>query len=491
MRGSGILLHISSLPGPYGIGTFGKEAYNFIDFLTKAKQKYWQVLPLGPTSYGDSPYQTLSAFAGNPYFIDLDILKEQGLLEEDELKNLPRRDTKTVDYGLQYRERFRILRAAFNRFQKMNLNPDSYLKFLSDHAWWLDDYALFMTLKTKFDGKSWDLWPEQYRFRNRESLNKFKEENPEDIEFWKFIQFQFFSQWQGIKEYANLNGIKIIGDMPIYVAYDSADVWCLPEFWQLDEALIPKAVAGVPPDGFTEDGQLWGNPLYDYEVMEKDGFSWWVKRISFSFELFDSLRIDHFRGFEGYYSVPFGEKTARYGTWVKGPGMKLFSKIKEELGELDIIAEDLGFLTPAVREMLAACGFPGMKIFQFGFNPKAESEYAPHTYTKNSVVYPGTHDSSTLKGWLKERSREEYLYYKEYLQFKRKKDAVWRGIVECFKSVCNTCIIQMQDYLELDDSARFNVPSTLGGNWLWRARKKDFSNRLAERIARLVTIYYR
>lgn len=488
MRGSGILLHISSLPGPYGIGTFGKEAYRFVDFLSEAKQKYWQILPLGPTSYGDSPYQTLSAFAGNPYFIDLEILMTEGLLTENDLIGLPRGDTERVDYGLQFRKRFEILRTAYRHF---DCQDDSFLSFTEKNAWWLDDYALFMSLKTKFDNRSWDMWPAPYRFRDKEALNSYRKEAGSEIGFWKFVQYQFFKQWKELKKYANSQGIKFIGDIPIYVAFDSADVWCAPAYWQLTDELVPKAVAGVPPDGFTPDGQLWGNPLYDYDIMEKDGFSWWIKRISFSFELFDVLRIDHFRGFESYYAVPFGDKTARYGKWVKGPGYKLFSKIKEALGELDIIAEDLGYLTPEVRNMLKECGFPGMKIFQFGFDPHHESEYAPHNYTKNSVVYPGTHDSSTLKGWLQRRSREEYQYYKEYLRFKRKKDAVWRGIVECFKSVCDTCIIQMQDYLELDDSARFNIPSTLGGNWVWRVKKKHLSEKLAKKIAGLVKVYYR
>lgn len=487
MRGSGILLHISSLPGPHGIGTFGKEAYDFVDFLEKAKQKYWQILPLAPTSYGDSPYQTLSAFAGNPYFIDFETLKAEGLLEEGDLQGLPRRNTGKVDYGLQFRFRFGVLKKAYLRFRE----DGPFRKFSETHSWWLDDYALFMALKAKHGHVSWEFWPDAYKFREQKAMGEFRKRAADEIGFWKFIQYKFFQQWEKLKKYANGKGIKIIGDIPIYVAYDSADVWCQPGYWQLDDALVPKAVAGVPPDAFTPDGQLWGNPLYDYGAMEKDGFSWWLKRIKFSFLLYDILRIDHFRGFESYYAVPYGEKTARNGTWVKGPGIKLFSKIKEKLGDLAIIAEDLGYLTPEVRSLLRESGFPGMKIFQFGFNPDYESEYAPHNYTKNSVVYPGTHDSSTLRGWVKSRTRREYRYYREYLGFKRKKDAVWSGIAECFKSVCDTCIIQMQDYLELDDSARFNIPSTLGGNWIWRVKSKQLTEKLAKKIARLVKIYYR
>ncbi|MDD4000922.1 MAG: 4-alpha-glucanotransferase [Bacilli bacterium] len=490
MRGSGILLHISSLPGPYGIGSLGKEAFQFVDFLKAAGQKYWQVLPLGPTSYGDSPYQTLSAFAGNPYFIDLEVLVEKGFLSKAEITDLPKKDTSYVDFNLQYRQRFLILKRAFSNFTKTNADHQAFHNFKKEQDW-LGDYSLYMAIKTKHHGDSWDLWPEPFKYRHNESLKEFCADHQEEIEFWNFLQFEFYQEWEALKTYAHEQGIVFIGDMPIYVAYDSADVWSRPEYWLLDEKLQPQVVAGVPPDQFTKDGQLWGNPLYNYPLMEKDNYSWWIKRISHGLKTFDYLRIDHFRGFESYYSIPFGEKTARKGKWVKGPGMKLFSLVKEAIKSPAIIAEDLGYLTLEVREMLAACGFPGMKILQFGFDAGGDSEYAPHNHSKNSIVYPGTHDNPTTKSWVKTLSLKDYQYLKDYLQLRRKSEVVKYMIRECFKSVCDTCIIQMQDYLELDDRARFNKPSTLGGNWIWRVNRKNLNSKLAKEISRLVNIYRR
>jgi 4-alpha-glucanotransferase len=488
MRASGILLHISSLPSPYGIGTFGKAAYEFVDFLVKGKQKYWQVLPLGPTSYGDSPYQTFSVDAGNPYFIDLDLLAEEGLLHLDEYQHLEPKDPLRVDYGYQFEQRFPVLELAFRRFL---LREDAAYQTFKEEQGWLDNYALFMALKWRNPDKSWDQWEREYKKRDPEALARFQAEHFEKIEFWKFLQYQFFKQWRALKTYANQSGIQIIGDMPIYVAYDSCDVWVQPHYWQLDDEFCPRAVAGVPPDQFTADGQLWGNPLYNYWEMKKDGYHWWVDRIKAGLEIFDLLRIDHFRGFESYYSVPFGEKTARNGRWIKGPGWDLFARIKVAFGEGRIIAEDLGYLTPKVRNLLKRCHYPGMKILQFGFDSGPDNEYLPHNYSQNAVVYPGTHDNQTLKGWIQGMSAEVYRNFSEYFRINADENTVRRAICECLKSVCDTCLIPLQDYLELGDEARFNTPSTLGGNWVWRMGKNDCSDELAARIKTWTELYDR
>jgi 4-alpha-glucanotransferase len=487
MRGSGILLHISSLPSPYGIGTMGKDAFEFIDFLKKSRQKYWQVLPMGPTSYGDSPYQTLSVFAGNPYFIDLDILREEGLLRNNEYVHLRVKEKQKVDFEFQYHNRFNVLKLAYNRF----IVSDEYLKFIEENIDWINDYALFMAIKSVMPEGNWQAWDEPFKRRDEKTINDFRVSHENDINYWKFIQFKFFEQWHKLKDYANKNGVEIIGDMPIYVAYDSSDVWANPRYWQLDGSLNPTLVAGVPPDNYAKTGQLWGNPIYDYALMENEGFQWWIKRIKESFKLFDILRIDHFRGFESYYAVKFSDSTAEFGSWIKGPGVKLFNKVKEVLGDVNIIAEDLGFLTEEVYEMLRVCGYPGMKILQFGFSDDGDSEYAPHNYTKNSIVYPGTHDNQTLKGWLNGLSEKDRNYYRSYLNINKEKDEVNSGIIECFKSVAEVIIIPIQDYLNLGDEARFNIPSTLGDNWIWRINKRQLTDKLSERISGLVSIYRR
>ena len=391
MRAGGILLHISSLPGNYGIGTFGDRAYGFVDFLAKAGQKYWQVLPLGPTSHGDSPYQTFSAFAGNPYLIDLDLLVRAGLLMPEECQGLEPKRPNRVDYAQQYQNRFPVLKATYRRFT----GNAEFARFKEEQAFWLDDYALFMAIKSLKPEVDWSKWDFPYRNRSRKVLAEFIASNHDEIEFWKFVQYMFFRQWFNLKAYANAHGINIIGDMPIYVSYDSADVWAHPDQWQLDDRHRPELVAGVPPDAYSPVGQLWGNPIYDYEAMEQDGFSWWVKRIRHALTLFDVVRIDHFRGFESYWAVHAGALDARDGRWYKGPGYKLFARIRQELGAVNIIAEDLGFLTPEVHELRKACGFPGMKVLQFGFDHKADSEYAPHNHEYNAVIYSGTHDNPT------------------------------------------------------------------------------------------------
>lgn len=488
MRGSGILLHISSLPNKYGIGTFGSSAYQFVDFLSSSNQKYWQVLPLGPTSYGDSPYQTFSAFAGNPYFIDFDFLKAEGLLEENEYANLSSNIQNKVDFEFQYRERFDVLRKAHERFDKNNYE---YNIFKVQNSSWLNDYALFMAIKNTQPEGNWSTWEDKYKFRNEIAINEFSVKHYNDIDFWKFVQFEFFKQWLNLKQYANQKGIKIIGDIPIYVAYDSCDVWSNPFNWHLDENLNPIDVAGCPPDSFAIQGQLWGNPIYDYQKQETEGFSWWIKRIQESFKLYDVVRIDHFRGFESYYSIPYSHTTAEHGVWIKGPGIKLFNKIKDELGDVDIIAEDLGFLTEDVYQLLKESGFPGMKILIFGFDPYVDSEYALHNLTKHSVAYTGTHDNSTSLGWYKSLRDDEKTYVQKYLEFTDDKDVVDRLIRAAFMSVCDTVIIPIQDYLGLDDKARFNIPSTLGGNWTWRMEEGVLTDDLRDYIKELTKIYYR
>lgn len=488
MRKSGILMHISSLPSDYGIGTMGKEAYKFVDFLKEAKQKCWQILPVGPTSYGDSPYQSFSTNAGNPYFIDLDILTEEGLLKKSDYASLNwGKDSKNVDYAVIYKNRFKVLRKAFNKFKTGDLSK--FHDFLSANEKWISNYALFMSLKDSYDGKSWLEWDERLRRRDSSALWEFRSQHEDDIMFYEFLQFKFFEQWQKLKAYANENGISIIGDIPIYVALDSAEVWVYPDLFELDSDLMPTAVAGCPPDAFSPTGQLWGNPLYNWKRHKEFGYNWWIDRIKASTELYDIVRIDHFRGFEGYYSIPYGDETAEHGKWLKGPGMDLFNAVKHELGELPIIAEDLGFLTEDVHKLLHDSHFPGMKVLEFAFDPREESNYLPYTYTKNSVVYVGTHDNNTILGWLDELDNDTVKFCKKYLD--TEDDIVWKLIKTAMASVSDTAIIQMQDYLELGSEARMNIPSTLGGNWQWRMGKRDVTKKLAAKIADITRTYGR
>ncbi len=488
MRKSGILMHISSLPSDYGIGTLGKEAYKFVDFLKNAKQSCWQILPVGPTSYGDSPYQSFSTNAGNPYFIDFDLLTEDGLLEKKEYSEINwGRDVKRVDYEIIYNNRFKVLRKAFDRFKKGDLTD--FNKFLGDNDRWISNYALFMSIKDENDGKSWLEWDESLRKRDSHSLWEFKSAHEDDVMFWEFVQYKFFEQWDKLKKYANENGISIIGDIPIYVALDSAAVWVYPDLFELDENLMPTAVAGCPPDAFSPTGQLWGNPLYNWERHKKTDFTWWIDRIKSASELYDIVRIDHFRGFEGYYSIPFGDKTAENGEWRKGPGIELFEAAEKSLGSLPIIAEDLGFLTEDVRKLLKDSGFPGMKVLEFAFDPSGESDYLPHNYTSNSVVYIGTHDNDTILGWLENTDKASIEFCKKYLD--TDKDILWKLIKTAMASVSDTAVIQMQDYLELGSEARMNVPSILGGNWQWRVTKRDATKKLAQKIADITQLYGR
>lgn len=490
MRASGVLMHLTSLSSPHGIGTMGKEARVFADFLAAGGQRYWQLLPLGPTGYGDSPYQSFSTFAGNPYLIDLDFLAEEGLLTEPEYAGEDwGEDPQRVDFGLLYRKRYPVLKKAVRRL--LERKEPEYETFLAENAHWLPDYALFMALKDAGGGTPWWQWPEELRRREPHALARIGEELREETDFWRGVQYLFFRQWQKLKEYVNGRGIGLIGDLPIYVALDSADVWARPELFQLDRELVPTEVAGCPPDAFAADGQLWGNPLFDWERMEADGYAWWIGRIAHQLRLYDMLRIDHFRGFESYYAIPFGEETARNGRWRPGPGMKLFRAVEAALGQKDIIAEDLGYLTPEVRQMLAESGFPGMKVLQFAFDSREESDYLPHNYDKNCVVYVGTHDNDTALGWLDTVSPEDRRYAMDYLKLTGAEGYHWGLMRGAWASAARLAVVTAQDLLGLGSGARMNTPSTLGGNWQWRAMPGVFTEELAQRLRRETGIYRR
>ncbi len=487
MRKTGILLHISSLPSPYGIGTFGKKAYEFVDFLHEAEQSYWQILPLGPTSYGDSPYQTFSAFANNPYFIDLDMLVLEGLLQKDEIKatfHSPR----YVDYKELYDERFLVLRKAFKRF---NMNDYAFQQFVFDERKWLPDYALFMALKGHHEGRPWDTWEENLRLRKPETLNYYKEHLKEDIKFYEFLQFKAYEQFFKLKAYANAKNVHFIGDMPIYVSYDSSDVWANPTYFQLDQERLPYHVAGVPPDNFSKDGQLWGNPLYDWDHLEKDEYSWWVDRVEASVKQFNMVRIDHFIGFQNYYSIPYGHKTAQKGTWKKGPGIDLFHVIKKKLGDVNIIAEDLGVITDDVRKLLKETGFPGMKLLQFAFDSREESDYIPHLYDKNVIAYTGTHDNETTATWFKKLPKADLQYCLDYINHQGVGSPVDSLIKSTLGCIADTAIIPMQDYLGLEDEGRMNIPSTTGNNWRWRMLESEITKDLLKKIKSFTLLYGR
>ncbi|HZJ99168.1 MAG TPA: 4-alpha-glucanotransferase [Tissierellaceae bacterium] len=489
-RSSGILMHISSLPGDYGIGDFGKEAYRFVDFLVKSKQRNWQILPLGVTGYGDSPYQCFSAFAGNPYFIDLNEMLINHFIDQEDLKKYYISDDDTkVNYSLLYKNKMKLLRIAYTNSKTQLFDELRY--YYITNIDWLREFVLFMSIKAKHNNVSWYEWAPQYKVYNSEAVSSFEEENQDEIYFWVFTQYYFTRQWNRLKEYANAKGIKIIGDLPIYVSEDSSDLWSNPEYFQLDENLVPKTVAGVPPDGFTDTGQLWGNPIYEWEAMENDGYKWWLRRIEHSFKLYDTLRMDHFRGFESYWEVEYGSENAIRGKWVKGPGMKLFNKIKEELGELDIIVEDLGYSTPEVTKLVKDSGFPNMKVLQFAFNPYDESQHAPHSFDKNCVVYTSTHDNQTIIGWFDTLPKDIFQYSVKYLKLNYDEGLNWGVIRGAWASTANLAIATMQDFLGLDDKARMNVPGSLGDNWTWRLRKGQLTDDLAYRIRELTKMFWR
>lgn len=488
-RASGILLPVASLPSKYGIGCFSKEAYAFIDKLVEAGQSYWQILPLSPTSYGDSPYQSFSSFAGNPYFIDPDALVEEGVLTEEECESFDFGSNPVqIDYEKQYRQRFLLLRLAYER-SNIAQNPD-FIRFMEQNADWLEDYALFMAVKQRFDGAAWSEWAEDIKKRWSFALDYYRRECYFDIEFYKYLQFVFQKQWSRLKRYANEKGIRIIGDIPIYVAFDSSDAWAHPEMFQFDGEYCPTAVAGCPPDAFAETGQLWGNPLYRWDYHRQTGYHWWCRRMEHCFSLYDVVRIDHFRGFDEYYSIPWGDETAEHGHWEKGPGMELFWALRARLGEQEIIAEDLGFLTESVMRLLEESGYPGMKVLEFAFDPREKSDYLPHSYHKNCVVYTGTHDNETLVQWYKGLDDESRAFAEEYMDNAATpdKEKYWDFVRMAMLSVADTCVIPVQDYLGLDKEARINKPSTLGGNWLWRMTEGMLTDEVIEKIHRLTEI---
>lgn len=488
MRSSGILMHITSLPGAYGVGTMGKQAYKFVDFLKKAGQSTWQILPLTPTGFGDSPYQSCSTFAGNHYLIDLSTLVQEGLLTKQELEGVRWNTSEDkVDFGLLYNNRLKVLRTAYGRFAP----GEDYEDFCTENSSWLPDFALFMALKDKFGGRPWYEWESKLKFRDPDAIWAARGELKEQISFFSFVQYLFFKQWTALHDYAQKSGITIIGDVPIYVPRDSVEVWSSPELFQMDEKLDPKAVAGCPPDAFSADGQLWGNPLYRWDVVASDGYSWWIRRLEAAGKLYDVVRMDHFRAFAGYWSVPFGDKTARGGRWITGPGMDFITTVKKALPELKLIAEDLGYLTQDVLDLRDASGYPGMKVLQFAFDSREPSDYLPHTYTAHSVCYTGTHDNMTTRQWLETGTAEMQQYAAEYMRLSEEEGMVWGVIRTAMSSVSDTCVIPLQDYLDLGAEARMNFPGTTNSNWTWRVKDGMITDTLAEKIHHLTTLYAR
>lgn len=489
-RSSGILMHISSLPSEYGIGDFGKKAYEFVDFLEASEQKLWQVLPMGPTGYGDSPYQSFSTYAGNPYFIDIEDLYNLGYLEDNDLNYMKELNyDDNLDYEQLYERKTKILQKAYKNFIKDNKKEikEEFENFKVKNSWWLENYSLYMALKLKFNGKSWQDWAKDYKYKNTKKII-IDEELKKNIDYFSFVQYTFYKQWFKLKEYANSKGIKIIGDIPIFVATDSADTWANSDIFQFDKYKRPKRVAGCPPDYFSKTGQLWGNVLYDWNKIKKSGYQWWIKRIEYSFKIYDIVRIDHFRGFEAYWSISAKDETAIKGHWEKGPGLEFFRVLERRIGKKPIIAEDLGLLTDGVRKLLKRSGFPGMKILEFAFDSN-DSDYLPHKYEKNSVAYTGTHDNNTVEGWYKGVTPEVKYYCDEYLKkYLTEKNSNywdpinWRFINAIWASKANIAIVQMQDLLGLGEDSRMNAPSTLGKNWKWRLKSYELSQEIANKL---------
>ena len=528
-RNAGILMPVSSLPSPYGIGTFGKDAYDFVTFVKECNHKYWQVLPLGPTTYGDSPYQSYSAFAGNPYFVDLDMLIEAGFLLKSEVisrdwgdgivpVNVSEDDAvngrfgtyrdgnigdeRYVSYEKIYNNRFDILRIAYNRFKAACADSKKKLakglplykqfdNFVKDNADWLEDYALFMALKTHFNNVSWGEWETDIKFRKPEAMSRYEEQLSDDIGYWKFIQFEFYLQWNALKQYANSNGIEIIGDIPIYMGYDSVDVWANQGEFQLDENLTPIKVAGVPPDAFSDAGQKWGNPLYDYDKMEANGFSWWRKRMAASAKLYDVIRIDHFIGIVKYYTIPADMPDARQGEYRQGPGQKLLDVINESIGDKKIIAEDLGVEVPEVAKILKENGYPGMKVLEFAFGGDRKNPHLPYNYTQNLVCYGGTHDNETLLGFFEDRGDWELGYAYDYLDTRDKGRMVDQVFRAAYSSVAVLTVFAVQDILKLGNWARMNLPSSMGNNWKWRMQKGQLGQHELECMRYLASVFDR
>ena len=528
-RNAGILMPVSSLPSPYGIGTFGRDAYDFVTFVKECNHKYWQVLPLGPTTYGDSPYQSYSAFAGNPYFVDLDMLIEAGFLLKSEVisrdwgdgivpVNVSEDDAvngrfgtyrdgnigdeRYVSYEKIYNNRFDILRIAYNRFKAACAESKKTLakglplykqfdNFVKDNADWLEDYALFMALKSHFNNVSWGEWETDIKFRKPEAMSRYEEQLSDDIGYWKFIQFEFYLQWNALKQYANSNGIEIIGDIPIYMGYDSVDVWANQGEFQLDENLTPIKVAGVPPDAFSDAGQKWGNPLYDYDKMEANGFSWWRKRMAASAKLYDVIRIDHFIGIVKYYTIPADMPDARQGEYRQGPGQKLLDVINESIGDKKIIAEDLGVEVPEVAKILKENGYPGMKVLEFAFGGDRKNPHLPYNYTQNLVCYGGTHDNETLLGFFENRGDWELGYAYDYLDTRDKGRMVDQVFRAAYSSVAVLTVFAVQDILKLGNWARMNLPSSMGNNWKWRMQKGQLGQHELECMRYLASVFDR
>lgn len=494
-RGAGILLSITSLPSKYGIGCFSKSAYDFVDWLKAAGQTYWQILPLGPTSYGDSPYQSFSTYAGNPYFIDLEVLIEEGVLTREECEKADMGEEEgTIDYKKMYEGRYPLLRKAYER-SNISQNPD-YIRFMEENGWWLSDYALFMAVKGRFDGAPWTEWAQDIRLRWGYAMDYYRRELYFDIEFQQYLQFTFYKQWRALKDYANRQGVRIIGDIPIYVAMDSADAWAHPELFQLDQDNVPLAVAGCPPDGFSAVGQLWGNPLYRWDYHRQTGYDWWMKRLAHCFSLYDVVRIDHFRGFDEYYSIPYGAKSAIGGHWEKGPGMDLFRRMREVLGEKEVIAEDLGYVTDSVRQLVRDTGFPGMKVLEFAFDSRdsgCANDYLPHNYTENCVAYTGTHDNETIRGWFESIREDERRLARAYIcdKYTPRQYLHTSFISLIMASRANLCVIPIQDYMGYDNTCRMNKPSTVGINWKWRLKSGELTEDLQKEIRAITRRYGR
>jgi len=492
-RSAGVLLPITALPSCFGIGCFSKEAYRFVDWLKEAGQSYWQILPLGPTGYGDSPYQSFSTFAGNPYLIDLETMIAEGLLTQEECDGMDfGKAPDRVSYEKLFQNRFPILKKAFARYTQ----DEAFTLFCQEQAFWLEDYALFMAIKADLGDVGLAQFPEELRCRKKDAIEQYQEKLETEVVFWKFVQFQFYRQWKKLKRYANASGIAIIGDLPIYVSADSSDVWANPELFSVDESGTPIEVAGCPPDGFSAEGQLWGNPVFRWEAHQKDGFRWWMQRLKHCFSLYDSLRIDHFRGFDAYYAIPYGEKNAIHGVWRDAPGRELFQRVREAFPDKLIIAEDLGFVTDSVRELLQTCGFPGMKVLQFAFDSRdtgAANDYLPHNYPENCVAYTGTHDNPTLVSWYQEISHREREMVRGYLcdRYTPEEELHMPMIALLMRSAANICIIPLQDYLGLNNKSRMNTPSTAGGNWQWRVTEAQLTEKLAKELLTITQQYGR
>lgn len=487
-RSAGVLMHISSLPNKYGIGKLGKEAYEFIDFLEEVGQSYWQILPLSPTAYGDSPYQGVSSFAGNPYFISFEKLEEKELLKEEDYKAINWGNEEAVDYGLLFNEVIKVLKKSY-----LNMTDEIKEKkelFKSKNSYWLNDYSLYMSVKEKYNYIPWYEWDVELKGRNINVLDQLRADLEEEIEFWNYTQYIFYSQWKELKAYANKKGIKIIGDLPIYCGFDSVDVWANQELFLIDEEWNPKKVSGYPPDVFSPKGQLWGNPIYNWDAIKGDGYNWWINRIKGTLNYFDVIRLDHFLGYEKYWQIDYGNEDGSQGQWVDGPGVEFFDIVKSNFSNINIILEDLGNITSEAIELREYLKYPGMNVLEFAFNPNGDSIYLPYKYRRNSVVYTGTHDNNTIKGWISEGNQDEVNFAMQYLNVQKKEELVYKIIRCAYESVSDLAIIPIQDFLEEDSKGRMNIPSTLGGNWCYRV-DKEYRNKITEKIKKIVKIYGR